>query len=104
LIAPHEVGSECEVGLWHFSDRPDRADEVRSCDREQVIWDTQSALPDPCSHRIARDLSKMLADCEVLYISAFSARLRWRKASYFEGGIRCSRQSNGTPDIARANG
>ncbi len=49
-------------------------------------------------------MSKMLADCEVLYIPVFLARAKMVKASYFEGGIRCSRQSNGTPDITLANG
>ena len=49
-------------------------------------------------------MPKMLADCEVLYIPVFLARAKMAKASYFEGGIRCSRQSNGTPDITLANG
>ena len=48
-------------------------------------------------------MSKMLADCEVLYILVFLARAKMAKASYFEGGLQCSRQSNGTPDIALAN-
>ena len=46
-------------------------------------------------------MSMMLANCEVVYILA---RANVAKASYFEGGIQCSRQSNGTPDITLANG
>ena len=49
-------------------------------------------------------MSKMLANCEVVYIPVFLARANVAKASYFEGGIQCSRQSNGTPDITLANG
>ena len=49
-------------------------------------------------------MSKMLANCEVVYIAVFWARANVAKASYFEGGIQCSRQSNGTPDITLANG
>ena len=49
-------------------------------------------------------VSKMLADCEVLYTPVFLARAKMTEASCFVGGIRCSRPSNGTPDITRANG
>ena len=49
-------------------------------------------------------LSKMLIDCEVLYTPVFLARAKMTEASCFEGGIRCSRPSNGTPDITLANG
>ena len=49
-------------------------------------------------------MSNMLADCEVLYMLVCLARAKMAKASYLEGGIRCWRQSNGTPDITLANG
>jgi hypothetical protein len=49
-------------------------------------------------------MSKMLANCEVVYIPAFLAHANVAEASYFKGGIQCSPQSNGTPDIALANG
>jgi hypothetical protein len=92
---------------WHFSDLPDLADDVRSlCAREDMIWDTQPSSPRQTHPLIGSRaaMSKMLADCEVLYILCSWPGLRWRRLSYFEGGIRCSRQSNGTPDITLANG
>lgn len=49
-------------------------------------------------------MSKMLANCEEVYIPAFLAHANVAEASYFKGGIQCSPQSNGTPDIALANG
>jgi hypothetical protein len=46
-----------------------------------------------------------VADCEVLYIPVFLARAKIAKGFLlFEGGIRCSRQSNRTPDTTLANG
>jgi hypothetical protein len=77
------------------------------CDREDMIWGTQPSGSPRQTHALIGSpaaMSKMLADCEVLYIPVFLARAKMAKASYFEGGIRCSRQSNGVPDITLANG
>ncbi|WP_347337135.1 hypothetical protein [Bradyrhizobium lablabi] len=49
-------------------------------------------------------MSKMLPGCEIHYIPVFLAWAKIAKASYVKGGIRCSRQSNGTPDTTLANG
>jgi hypothetical protein len=51
------------------------------CAREDMIWDTQpsSSQTHPLiSSRAA--MSKMLADCEVLYIPVFLARAKMAKA------------------------
>jgi hypothetical protein len=98
-------GVLAEAGIGTFRTCPTSPMMPGHCDREDMIWDTQpsSSQTHPLIGSRAA-MSKMLADCEVLYIPVFLARAKMAKASYFEGGIRCSRQSNGTPDTTLANG
>lgn len=71
-----------------------------------MIRDTQSPAARQ-THALMGSLlamSKMSADCEVVYSPVLLARARMAEGFFLEGGIRCSRHSNGTPDITLADG